>query len=236
MEKARLKAKKENKKKEEEMTFIPKINEQNRKQNKMQYNEEKRILNYKDYLKAKEEHTKNKHYADIEKENTFAPKIDKNSEKMAGNRSLQVPRYEQLYKKKLDIKKLEDKIYDDKNMFKPKINKNYKGIKTDNNIDKKIIEMKKINEYANLTFEERQKRFKEKVEENKEKLMEIKNKNIDQKTGKKYFKPTINKNKKLDIERKNKKVFNELYRDSAKYKIKKEELVKKINELEKGLY
>ena len=242
MEKARLKAKKENKKKEEEMTFIPKINDynlialQNRKQNKMQYNEEKRILNYKDYLKAKEEHTKNKHYVDIEKENTFAPKIDKNSEKMAGNRSLQVPRYEQLYKKKLDIKKLEDKIYDDKNMFKPKINKNYKGIKTDNNIEKKINEMKKINEYANLTFEERQKRFKEKVEENKEKLMEIKNKNIDQKTGKKYFKPTINKNKKLDIERKNKKVFNELYRDSAKYKIKKEELVKKINELEKGLY
>ena len=242
MEKARLKAKKENKKKEDEMTFIPKINDynlialQNRKQNKMQYNEEKRILNYKDYLKAKEEHTKNKHYADIEKENTFAPKINKNSEKMAGNRSLQVPRYEQLYKKKVDIKKLEDKIYDDKNMFKPKINKNYKGVKTDNNIDNKIIEIKKINEYANLTFEERQKRFKEKVEENKEKLMELKNKNIDQKTGKKYFKPTINKNKKLDIERKNKKVFNELYRDSAKYKIKKEELVKKINELEKGLY
>ena len=50
MEKARLKAKKENKKKEEEMTFIPKINDynlialQNRKQNKMQYNEEKRIV------------------------------------------------------------------------------------------------------------------------------------------------------------------------------------------------
>ena len=240
MEKARLKAKQENKKKEEEMTFIPKINDynlialQNRRQNKMQYNEEKRILNYKDYLKSKEEHTKNKHYADIEKENTFAPKINKNSEKLAGNRSLQIPRYEQLYKKKVDLKKLEDKIYDDKNMFKPKINKNYKGVKTDNN-DNKII-IKKMNEYANLTFEERQKRFKEKVEENKEKLIEIKNKNIDQKTGKKYFKPTINKNKKLDIERKNKKVFDELYRDSTKYRIKKEELVKKINELEKGLY
>ena len=116
MEKARQKAKKENKKNEDNMTFIPKINDydlialQNRKQNKMQYNEEKRILNYKDYLRAKEESTKNKHYADIEKENTFAPKIDKNSEKKAGNRSLQIPRYEQLYKKKLDIKKLENKI------------------------------------------------------------------------------------------------------------------------------
>ena len=233
MDKARLKVLKENKKIEENNTFTPKINDynlialQNRKQNKMQYNEEKRILNYKDYLKAKEENTKNKHFADIEKENTFAPKINKNSEKMAGNRSLKIPKYEELYKKKLDVKKLEKKIYDDKNMFKPKINKDYKGIKTEN---------KKMNDYSNLTFEERQKKFKERMEQNKEKLNEIKNANIDQRTGKKYFKPTINKNTKLEIQRKNKKVFNELYRDSTKYKIKKEELVKKINELEKELY
>ena len=233
MDKARLKVLKENKKIEENITFTPKINDynlialQNRRQNKMQYNEEKRILNYKEYLKAKEENTKNKHFADIEKENTFAPKINKNSEKMAGNRSLKIPKYEELYKKKLDIKKLENKIYDDKNMFKPKINKKYKGIKTDN---------KQMSDYANLTFEERQKRFKERMEQNKEKLNEIKNANIDKRTGKKYFKPTINKNTKLEIQRKNKKVFNELYRDSTKYKIKKEELVKKINELEKELY
>ena len=233
MGKARLKVLKENKKIEENITFSPKINDynlialQNRKQNKMQYNEEKRILNYKDYLKAKEENTKNKHFVDIEKENTFAPKIDKNSEKMAGNRSLKIPKYEELYKKKFDVKKLENKIYDNKNMFKPKINKNYKGIKTEN---------KKMNDYSNLTFEERQKKFKERMEQNKEKLNEIKNANIDQRTGQKYFKPTINKNSKLEIQRKNKKVFNELYRDSTKYKIKKEELVKKINELEKELY
>ena len=233
MGKARLKVLKENKKIEENITFSPKINDynlialQNRKQNKMQYNEEKRILNYKDYLKAKEENTKNKHFVDIEKENTFAPKIDKNSEKMAGNRSLKIPKYEELYKKKFDVKKLENKIYDNKNMFKPKINKNYKGIKTEN---------KKMNDYSNLTFEERQKKFKERMEQNKEKLNEIKNANIDKRTGKKYFKPTINKNSKLEIQRKNKKVFNELYRDSTKYKIKKEELVKKINELEKELY
>ena len=233
MDKARLKVQKENKKIEENITFTPKINDYNlivlqkRKQNKMQYNEEKRILNYKDYLKAKEENTKNKHFADIEKENTFAPKINKNSEKMAGNRSLKIPKYEELYKKKLDVKKLENKIYDHKNLFKHKINKNYKGIKTEN---------KKMNDYSNLTFEERQKKFKERMEQNKEKLNEIKNANIDQRTGKKYFKPTINKNSKLEIQRKNKKVFNELYRDSTKYKIKKEELVKKINELEKELY
>ena len=233
MDKARQKVKKENKKIEENITFTPKINDynlislQNRRQNKMQYNEERRILNYKDYLLAKEENTRKKHFADIEKENTFAPKIDKNSEKMAGNRSLNIPKYEELYKKKVDMKKLENKIYDDKNMFRPKINKNYKGIKTEN---------KNMNDYANLTFEERQKRFKERMEQNKEKLTEIKNANVDQKTGKKYFKPTVNKNTKLEIQRKNKKVFNELYRDSTKYKIKKEELVKKINELEKALY
>ena len=233
MKKAKLKAKLENKHLEDNMTFIPKINDynlialQNRKLNRMQFNEEKRILNYKDYLEEKEKNTKNKHFADIEKENTFAPKINKNSEKMAGNRSLQIPRYEQLYKRKYDIKKLENKIYDNKNMFKPKINKNYKTVKTDNN---------KMKDYSNLTFEERQKRFLERTEANKEKLTEIKNSNVDQRTGKKFFKPTINRNKKLDIERKNKKVFNELYRDSAKYQIKQEELVKKIAELEQGLY
>ena len=233
MKKAKLKAKLENKHLEDNMTFIPKINDynlialQNRKLNKMQFNEEKRILNYKDYLEEKEKNTKNKHFADIERENTFAPKINKNSEKMAGNRSLQIPRYEQLYKRKYDIKKLENKIYDNKNMFKPKINKNYKTVKTDNN---------KMKDYSNLTFEERQKKFLERTEAKKEKLTEIKNSNVDQRTGKKFFKPTINRNKKLDIERKNKKVFNELYRDSAKYQIKKEELVKKIAELEQGLY
>ena len=52
------------------------------------------------------------------------------------------------------------------------------------------------------------------------------------KTGKKFFKPTINKNKKLENERKNKPVFNELYSDSEKYKIKKEELEKKVLELD----
>ena len=233
MEKAKQKAKNANIINEKNMTFIPKINDynlialQNRRINKTQYNDENRILNYKDYLKEKENKTRKKHYEDIEKENTFAPKIDKNSEKMAGNRSLQIPRYEQLFKKKKDLKQLEKKIYNDKNLFKPTINKEYKGIKDKDN---------KMNEYSNLTFEERQKRFKQRMEENKEKLNEIKNANVDQRTGKKYFKPTINKNKKLEEERKNKKVFNELYRDSTKYKIKKEELVKKISELEKGLY
>ena len=233
MEKAKQKAKNANIINEKNMTFIPKINDynlialQNRRINKTQYNDENRILNYKDYLKEKENKTRKKHYEDIEKENTFAPKIDKNSEKMAGNRSLQIPRYEQLFKKKKDLKQLEKKIYNDKNLFKPTINKEYKAIKDKDN---------KMNEYSNLTFEERQKRFKQRMEENKEKLNEIKNANVDQRTGKKYFKPTINKNKKLEEERKNKKVFNELYRDSTKYKIKKEELVKKISELEKGLY
>ena len=46
------------------------------------------------------------------------------------------------------------------------------------------------------------------------------------------FNPSINKNKKLDDERKNKPIFNELYSDSEKYKIKKEELEKKVLELE----
>ena len=226
MEKIRNKVEKENKLKEENLTFTPKINDynivalQNRKNNNMKYNDEKRILYYKDYLKAKEEHTKYKISQECEKENTFMPKINAKSQKMTENRSTQIPRYEQLYKKKLDLKKLEEKIYDDHNMFKPKINKNNKGLS------------KKMTEYASMTFEERQKKFREKVEEKRGKLIEKKNINIDVKTGKKYFKPTINKNKKLEDERKNKPVFNELYSDSEKYKIKKEELEKKVLELE----
>ena len=226
MEKIKNKIEKENKEKEDNLTFTPKINEyniialQNRKNNNIQYNDEKRILYYKDYLKTKEEHTKNKILEECEKDNTFMPKINPKSQKMAEAGSSHVPRYEQLYKKKLDLKKLEEKIYDDPNMFKTKINKNYKGGN------------KKMTEYASLTFEERQKKFREKVEEKRGKLMEKKNINIDVKTGKKYFKPTINKNKKLENERKNKPVFNQLYSDSEKYKIKKEELEKKVLELE----
>ena len=56
--------------------------------------------------------------------------------------------------------------------------------------------------YSSLTFKERQKRFKENLEEKRKKLIEQKNTNIDIKTGKKLFNPTINKNKKLDEERK----------------------------------
>ena len=226
MEKIRNKVEEENKKKDENLTFSPKINDYNiialqkRKQNNMKYNDEKRILYYKDYLKAKEDHTKYKISQECQKENTFMPKINEKSQKMVENRNTQIPRYEQLYKKKLDLKKLEEKIYDDPNMFKPKINKNIKGLN------------KKMAEYASMTFEERQKKFKEKVEEKRGKLIEKKNINIDVKTGKKYFKPTINKNKKLENERKNKPVFNELYSDSEKYKIKKEELEKKVLELD----
>ena len=228
MEKIRNKLEKENKIKEENLTFVPKINDynivalQNRKSNKKQYNDENRILHYKEYLKAKELHTKDKFIEEWSKENTFKPKINKKSERILSGKTSQVPRYELLYKKRVDLKKLEDKIYDE-NMFKPKINKNYKGVKSQNT---------NMNDYASLTFEERQKKFKEKLEEKKGKLLEQKNNNIDRKTGKKLFKPTINKNKRLDNERKNKPIFNELYSDSEKYKIKKEELEKKVLELE----
>lgn len=70
------------------------------------------------------------------------------------------------YTKKVDLKKLEQKIYDNPNMFKPKINKNYKGIKPsakddNNNKDKdKNKNQKKMAEYASLTFEERQKNLR----------------------------------------------------------------------------
>ena len=227
MEKIKNKVKEENKAKEENLTFVPKINDynivalQNRKLNRIQYNDENRIIHYKDYLMAKENKVKHKVFKD--EDATFMPKINKNSKKMNEGRTTKIPRYEQLYKTKVDMKKLEEKVYDEQNMFKPKINKNYKGGKNNN---------KNMAKYASLTFEERQKKFKELVEEKRGKLIEQKNTNIDKKTGKKLFNPSINKNKKLDDERKNKPIFNELYSDSEKYKIKKEELEKKVLELE----
>jgi hypothetical protein len=231
MEKIKNKIERENKSKEENLTFVPKINDYNivtlqkRKNNKQQYNDENRIIHYKDYLQSVQNKIKYKISAE-EEENTFMPKINKNSEKMTAGRSTKIPRYEQLYKTKFDVKKLEQKVYDEQNLFKPKINKNFK-------VGKSVKgEKKNMKEYASLTFEERQKKFMEKIEEKRGKLIEQKNTNIDMKTGKKYFNPTINKNKKLDEERKNKPIFNELYSDSAKYKIKKEELEKKVLELE----
>ena len=231
LEKIKNKIERENKSKEENLTFVPKINDYNivtlqkRKNNKQQYNDENRIIHYKDYLQSVQNKIKYKISAE-EEENTFMPKINKNSEKMTEGRSTKIPRYEQLYKTKFDVKKLEQKVYDEQNMFKPKINKNFRAGKNVKG------EKKNMKEYASLTFEERQKKFREKIEEKRGKLIEQKNTNIDMKTGKKYFNPTINKNKKLDEERKNKPIFNELYSDSAKYKIKKEELQKKVLELE----
>ena len=63
MEKIKNKVKEENKAKEENLTFVPKINDyiiaalQNRKLNRIQYNDENRIIHYKDYLMAKENKT-----------------------------------------------------------------------------------------------------------------------------------------------------------------------------------
>ena len=81
---------------------------------------------------------------------------------MTEGRTTKIPRYEELYKTKVVIKKLEEKVYDDQNMFKPEINKNYKVGKNNN---------KKMAKYASLTFEERQKNFKELVEEKRGKLI-----------------------------------------------------------------
>ena len=147
MEKIKNKVKEENKAKEENLTFVPKINDynivalQNRKLNRIQYNDENRIIHYKDYLMAKENKVKHKVFKD--EDATFMPKINKNSKKMNEGRTTKIPRYEQLYKTKVDMKKLEEKVYDEQNMFKPKINKNYKGGKNNN---------KNMAKYASLTF------------------------------------------------------------------------------------
>ena len=232
MEKVKKKIKEEKKEEESNLVFVPQINEiniaylQKRKLNKMEFNDEKRIKNYKDYLKSRDEKLQKKLYDDMEKDNTFNPKIDANSQRIIASKK-RIPLKDQdvqfITKKLESIKKLEDKIYDKKNLFKPKINKNYRKSKNKNN---------KTEDYASLTFEERQKKFLQRKEENKDLLTKQKNINLEPNSEKAFFKPSINKYKNLEIQRKNKPIFNELYLDSEKYQIKKEQLVKKVKELE----
>lgn len=222
MEKIRNKIKKENEPFEKNCTFSPVINDYNlkaiinRRANKLAYNDEEKILYYKDYLQAKIENTRNKFCEDLDKEKTFSPKLNAKSLKMENNKNNNnVKRYEQLYHKKVDLKTLEEKMYDP-NMFKPKINKNYKAIKN-----------------STLTFEERQKVFQEKKDKNKNKLETEAHANIDHKTGKKYFQPTINKNKKYVEKSREGPIYDSLYKDSESYKLKKKELVDKLLNEEK---
>ena len=119
--------------------------------------------------------------------------------------------FEKLYCQKSTNKDLEDKIYNKKELFRPKTNQNYKGV------------------YNNASFTQRQKIYKAKSTERKKKLAQQAYPAIDPATGHKFFHPTINKNHGSHRVSK----YSNLYLNALAGKTKKEELQKRIYNKEK---
>jgi len=204
-------------------TFKPKVNNisyaalTNRYNNKLSYNDEDNIINYKDYVNNKIEYLKEK-YDKNQVDFPFVPKINKRSITMDKNNIGHInqigPRYEQLYrnykKKELDIHNLSNKRYDKNVLFKPKINV-YNS------------------ELLNLPFNERQKAYDSKTNERKKKMKELIENPIDNKTGQKFFSPVINTNyeRKYGINN-NFNTFENLYNDRQKKEAKINFLTEKI--------
>ena len=205
-------------------TFKPKINNisynalTKRYNNKLSYNDEDNIINYKEYVNNKIEYLKEKH--EIEKDYSFTPKINKRSITMdknrIGNKNNLTPRYEQLYsnykKQQFDIHNLSNKIYDKNKLFKPKVNEYNSDL-------------------INLPFKDRQKAYQSKSIEKKKKIKDLIENNIDEHTGQKFFSPVINSN----YERKyteNFNIFSNLYTDYQKNEINKKNLAEKIRKKE----
>ena len=205
-------------------TFKPKINNisynalTKRYNNKLSYNDEDNIINYKEYVNNKLEDLKEKYQN--ENDCSFTPRINKRSITMdknrIGNSNNLTPRYEQLYtnykKQQFDIHNLSNKIYDKNKLFKPKVNEYNSDL-------------------INLPFKDRQKAYQSKSIEKKKKIKDLIENNIDEHTGQKFFSPVINSN----YERKyteNFNIFSNLYTDYQKNEINKKNLAEKIRKKE----
>ena len=119
--------------------------------------------------------------------------------------------FEKLYNQKSSTKDLEDKIYNKKELFRPKTNHNYKGV------------------YNNASFTQRQKMYKAKSTERKKKLAQQAYPAFDPTTGQKFFHPTINKNHGSHRVSN----YSNLYLNALAGKTRKEELQKRIYNKEK---
>ena len=214
----RSKIEEENKKNN---TFRPKINRisynalSKRYSNKLSYNDEDNIVYYKDYREQKLSELKQKIAKD--EEYSFTPTLNKRSLTMEKYRQKpSTPRYEQLYhnykKQKLNIEDLANQIYDKKTLFKPKVN-NYQC------------------PYTNITFEERQNYYLSKSQEKARALREQIESPSDALTGQRFFHPEINEYERPE----NFDIFENLYNESLKYTMKKQELVDLYTRQEKSI-
>ena len=133
------------------------------------------------------------------------------SEKSQKVNENKMSRFEKLYSQKSTNKDLENRIYNKKELFRPKTNHNYKGV------------------YNNASFSQRQKIYKAKSTERKKKLAQQAYPAFDPNTGQKFFHPTINKNHESHRVSK----YSDLYLNALAGKTRKEEMQKRIYNKEK---
>ena len=210
--------KKSKEKKEKEIKLeknkseIKNINSKTKKLSKSKNREEKNndkdnIIIYKNITIPKEEKLLSS------SKNKNKAKIRPASEKPKKSKEKIMNIYEKLYNQRNKINNLENEIYNKDELFKPKTNSNYKGL------------------YNNKAFSQRQKIYKAKSTEKKKKLDQQIYPKFDLKTGQKLFQPVINKNYNSSRTSQNLNV----YLNSRSGKMKREELQKKLFNMEKKL-
>ena len=206
----------------ESYTFQPKINSntseilEESKKNRINYKNDKSLLNYKNTFEKKMKKLKDKYK---EEDYSFTPNFNSKSLKMENKKHLtKQERINIMYKSKENnkkkLKQIETEMYQNCS-FKPEFTDYSKG------------------NLINKSFEERQKIYYIKSKEKKDKLYQEINEPFDNKTGQEFFTPVINENKNHTFYlSRSKDVFDYLYSQAEK-KINKSNIQKSFSNLEK---
>ena len=225
LENKRIKELKENLLKDinnESYTFKPKINSntteilEESKKNRINYKNDKSLLNYKDILDNKMKKLKDKYK---EEDYSFSPNINSKSLKMENKKHLSKKErinimYKSKEKNKKKLKQIETEMYQNCS-FKPEFTDYSKG------------------NLINKSFEERQKIYYIKSKEKKDKLYQEINEPFDNKTGQEFFTPVINENNNNTFYlSRSKDVFDYLYSQAEK-KMNKSNTQNSFSNLEK---
>ena len=206
----------------ESYTFQPKINSntseilEESKKNRINYKNDKSLLNYKNTFEKKMKKLKDKYK---EEDYSFTPNFNSKSLKMENKKHLtKQERINIMYKSKENnkkkLKQIETEMYQNCS-FKPEFTDYSKG------------------NLINKSFEERQKIYLTKSKEKKNRLYQEINEPFDNKTGQEFFTPVINENKNHTFYlSRSKDVFDYLYSQAEK-KINKSNMQKSFSNLEK---
>ena len=206
----------------ESYTFQPKINSntseilEESKKNRINYKNDKSLLNYKNTFEKKMKKLKDKYK---EEDYSFTPNFNSKSLKMENKKHLtKQERINIMYKSKENnkkkLKQIETEMYQNCS-FKPEFTDYSKG------------------NLINKSFEERQKIYYIKSKEKRNKLYQEINEPFDNKTGQEFFTPVINENNNNTFYlSRSKDVFDYLY-SKAEKKMDKSNTQKSFSNLEK---